>query len=695
MNLPPFLLGLAVLLWGWQTSAWIFVLFAIPLGVILEARHFVPWRWEVSDKNLHRIVGFCWRMVAVGFAYLLIMQRSFGLIYIFVQYLPAAFASLAIVQAFGNRETVVLSDLFPKIKLFNFKSSSPQPSQSSVLPTSRLKSRTFLFSHVQAAYVLLCLFASSATSRPDTNFYFFMTGLSVWLLWAKRPRRTSRLAWVGLMVLIVSLGFAGHMGLHQLQAKVDQQANQWLQQSGQEVDPFHAHTSLGTLGELKQSNNIFFRVAAADPRLFPMLLRDASYNLYRSSTWIAQKPQFMLVEQLQDGQTWQLAERLPEELGKAKPLAPVSALTITTDLRGGRGLLSLPDGSQQLRHLPVNEVERNQYGAVKVSGQPGSVAYQVTFDPQKTWDSPPTEADLEIPNIEHPAITQVIQQLQLQGKPPQVVMDRLATFFQTNFTYSLKLSNPPGFSTPLTAFLLKNRTGHCEYFATATVLLLREAGIPARYATGYSVHEYSNVEGQYVVRGRNAHAWTMVYLQDHWQALDTTPAAWVELEDRAAPFWQSALDVWSWLTLKLATGFSQLVNHHAFQLVGGVIVLGLVPFQWWLRSLWRRKQTMPKAKLGKSLPKLTQVGHDSEFYRIEQALARTGCYRRPDEPLQSWLQRLQIILPAQQFTDLQVILDLHYRYRFDPEGLTSAERDRLTTLSRDWLRELAIATKGG
>ncbi|MBT8330725.1 MAG: transglutaminase-like domain-containing protein, partial [Deltaproteobacteria bacterium] len=36
-------------------------------------------------------------------------------------------------------------------------------------------------------------------------------------------------------------------------------------------------------------------------------------------------------------------------------------------------------------------------------------------------------------------------------------------------------------------FLTRSRSGHCEYFATATVLLLRQAGIPARYARGYSV----------------------------------------------------------------------------------------------------------------------------------------------------------------------------------------------------------------
>ena len=43
-------------------------------------------------------------------------------------------------------------------------------------------------------------------------------------------------------------------------------------------------------------------------------------------------------------------------------------------------------------------------------------------------------------------------------------------------------------ATPLADFLLRTRSGHCEYYATATVLLLRAAGIPARYAHANAVH---------------------------------------------------------------------------------------------------------------------------------------------------------------------------------------------------------------
>ena len=85
-------------------------------------------------------------------------------------------------------------------------------------------------------------------------------------------------------------------------------------------------------------------------------------------------------------------------------------------------------------------------------------------------------------------------------------------------------------NTPLTRFLLTSRSGHCEYFATATVLLLRQLGIPARYAVGYYVHEPAG--SGYVVRERDAHAWCLAWNRQtgSWDDFDTTPASWVAIE---------------------------------------------------------------------------------------------------------------------------------------------------------------------
>ena len=82
---------------------------------------------------------------------------------------------------------------------------------------------------------------------------------------------------------------------------------------------------------------------------------------------------------------------------------------------------------------------------------------------------------------------------------------------------------------------MRSRAGHCEYFATATVLLLREAGIPARYATGFSVQDFSRMENRSVVRERHAHAWVLAFVNGAWRDLDTTPSNWGELGKSRMP----------------------------------------------------------------------------------------------------------------------------------------------------------------
>jgi protein-glutamine gamma-glutamyltransferase len=653
---PSLLLGLAILFWGWQTNFWII---AIPLALILESQPLLRWRWQLSTAELRRAANY--GLIAGGLAllYLILAQRSFGLLYTLLQWLPIIFSPLMVAQTYSTRETVYLHELL---------SERQRPGQTSAF--GQIISLPML-------YFLLCLLSASAANTRGYGFYAGLVGLAAGMLWAKRSLRNSPMVWFCLMLLVANLGFISHMGLNQLQAKVEQQTNHWFQQlSGEDLDPFQAHTRLGTLGELKLSEAIRMRVTVPDRQLVPMLLRDASYNRYNFSTWIANQAKFTAVPRQPNGTTWPLGPQLEENS------PPPPALTITTHLNRGTGILSLPSGSLQLNQLAAEQVERNQYGVVKVTGQTETVSYQVPFDPRQSWDSPPTETDLQIPDPEKAAIEKVIRRLQLTGKPSQTVMARLQNYFQKEFRYSLQLADTNNATTPLSAFLLKHHSGHCEYFASATVLLLRQAGIPARYATGYLVHEFNNLEGQYVVRGRDAHAWTIAYIDRTWQSFDTTPGSWVAPASQAVSPWQRILDLWSFLGVKLSTqGGSGLATPSIWWLLG----LGAVPLLWQLKRLRLKRFAVPSQSV-KPLKLSIQAGADSEFYAIEQFLAKLGYHRQPDELLSAWLQRLQTALPESHFTSLVVILRLHHCYRFDPAGMTAHDRTQLKVLCYAWLQ---------
>jgi len=71
------------------------------------------------------------------------------------------------------------------------------------------------------------------------------------------------------------------------------------------------------------------------------------------------------------------------------------------------------------------------------------------------------------------------------------------------------------------------------------------------------------------------------------------------------------------------------------------------------------------------------------LYELEQKLARQGVIRQPDEPLSRWLLRA-VAEPGlvDMKEPLHELLQLHYRYRFDPLGLNQDEREVLRQEAR-------------
>jgi len=103
-----------------------------------------------------------------------------------------------------------------------------------------------------------------------------------------------------------------------------------------------------------------------------------------------------------------------------------------------------------------------------------------------------------------------------------------ATFVQEylreNYRYDLA-SPSGGAQDPLDDFLFNSRSGHCEYFSTAMVVMLRELGIPARNVTGFLGGTYNRFGNFYAVRQGDAHSWVEVFIEElGWTTFDPTPA---------------------------------------------------------------------------------------------------------------------------------------------------------------------------
>ncbi len=102
----------------------------------------------------------------------------------------------------------------------------------------------------------------------------------------------------------------------------------------------------------------------------------------------------------------------------------------------------------------------------------------------------------------------------------------IENFLRTNYDYTLDLKRPTDGTDPIEWFLLEEKSGHCEYFASAMVAMCRTLGIDARVVTGYVAAEWVPESMHYVVREANAHAWVEVEVRPNiWRTYDPTPPA--------------------------------------------------------------------------------------------------------------------------------------------------------------------------
>ena len=90
--------------------------------------------------------------------------------------------------------------------------------------------------------------------------------------------------------------------------------------------------------------------------------------------------------------------------------------------------------------------------------------------------------------------------------------------------YTLEMKQASKGENVLDSFLFDWRAGHCEYFATAMTMMLRQQGIPARIVNGFLGADYNSVGEYWAVRQNYAHSWVEAYFPGRgWVMFDPTP----------------------------------------------------------------------------------------------------------------------------------------------------------------------------
>jgi hypothetical protein len=102
-------------------------------------------------------------------------------------------------------------------------------------------------------------------------------------------------------------------------------------------------------------------------------------------------------------------------------------------------------------------------------------------------------------------------------------IEAVTKHFNAKYTYALGLDAPAD-RDKLTYFLLDASTGYCEYFASGAAVLLRLAGVPTRYVTGFLVTHQDPQSELWVARNMDAHAWAEAWDQERnqWTIVEAT-----------------------------------------------------------------------------------------------------------------------------------------------------------------------------
>jgi hypothetical protein len=207
------------------------------------------------------------------------------------------------------------------------------------------------------------------------------------------------------------------------------------------------------------------------------------------------------------------------------------------------------------------------------------------------------------------------------------------------------------------------------------------------------------MDGWSLVRARHAHAWAVAYIDDEWVNLDTTPGTWQEMEREQEPhwkkYWQKIKDFVSGLIFRFAQWRQKMQT-------GGYLkyfTLLLLPLFLW--PAWRiiakflKRRKLRKTAVPEGQKVRPTAGADSAFYRIEQHLNGLGLRRYPWETLSVWLSRIERSARPRVSLDIpRKSLALHYRYRFDPHGLSASEKSRMTAMISAWLAENHLKSVG-
>ena len=144
---------------------------------------------------------------------------------------------------------------------------------------------------------------------------------------------------------------------------------------------------------------------------------------------------------------------------------------------------------------------------------------------------------LQLPNETSQRANTILNKLGFDKRPlsEEDKIEAIRQYVQGSAAYDLQVGRMPIEETDFALWFLEDADkGYCIHFATAATVLLRAAGIPARYVTGYAAMVEAGEKT--AVTADQSHAWVEYYTtKGGWQILEATPADFIGEEYPTEP----------------------------------------------------------------------------------------------------------------------------------------------------------------
>lgn len=333
----------------------------------------------------------------------------------------------------------------------------------------------------------------------------------------------------------------------------------------------------------------------------------------------------------------------------------------------------------------------------------GASAPSMRFESQlPSWQR---RTALALPDGHDPRTLALARQWQQETPDPRVLTNRFIDWLHRDFKYTI--SAPPVGFHATDDFLFSTRLGFCQHFSSAYAVFMRAAGVPTRVVTGYVGGHYNALGDYWLLKHKDAHAWTEIWIEgEGWTRVDPTAAIAPEnildtVDDRQASQARGGLAGAAGSMLGPVLDGSDFLRRQWNELVLGfnaqrqkslLSPLGIDEADAW--------QLVTAFAIGSGIALLATLWFLLHEHRdrspplmrawraFTARLRRAGVDKRSDEPPLSFGTRAAGLLPAQA-ERLRSVSERYANWRYAGQALTEEEQ---RVLARD-LREFRVQTQ--